>query len=95
MERKSINSNYVVVKKIEEQETEGFKTVQVQDSSIYQGEVIAIPDCPVFVDNHQVEPGDKIIFKKISPDTHEVQDPKLFDGQKVKFVIANDILMVL
>lgn len=95
MERKSINSNYVVVKKLEEEETEGFKTVQVQDSSIYRGEVIAIPDCPVYVDNHVVSVGDKIIFKKISPDTHEIHDPKLFGGQKVKFVIGNDILMVI
>lgn len=86
----------MVVKKIDQPKQEGsFEIVQVQDSSIYRGEVIDTPDCPVFVDNHQISIGDKIIFKKVSPDTHEVQDPNLFNGDKVKFVIASDILMVI
>lgn len=88
---KSINRKYTLIKKIQEPKQEGFATVDIQDSSIYKGEVHTIPETPVFVDNHQVLVGDIVQFAKYSPDTHEVD----IDGVKMKMVKVEDILMVL
>lgn len=90
MERKmlkSINSNYVLVEKIEEVKEEGFKTVEVQDCFVYKGKVKQVPMMTTYVDNHLLSVGDVVIFAKYSPDTHEVE--------KDKFVKITDILAVV
>lgn len=84
---KSINSNYVLVEKIEEVKEEGFKTVEVQDCFVYKGKVKELPSCPAYVDSYVLEVGDVVIFAKYSPDTHEVE--------KDKFVKITDILAVV
>ncbi len=85
----NISNNYVVVEKIEEESKEGeFKTVQVQDSFVYQGKVINLPATPVFMGNTQLDIGDAILFAKYSPDTHEIEH----EGKKVKFIKTDDIL---
>lgn len=81
-----LNSNYVLIEKIEEKKEEGFQTVEVQDSFVYKGKVKATPACPCYVDNHGLQVGDIVLFAKYSPDTHEI------DGDK--FVLIKDILAV-
>lgn len=87
----AINNKYVLVKRIEDTKTEGFQTIEVQDSFIYKGQVHRTPDQPVYVDNKQVAVGDKVIFAKYSPDTHEID----VDGVKMKMVKGEDLLTVI
>lgn len=87
-----INSNYVLIKKIEEPKKEGeFETAEVQDSFVFKGQVIQTPETPVFVDNHEVIIGDVVIFQKYSPDTLEVE----LDKEKKKFVKGVDLIAVI
>jgi len=79
-----LNSNYVLVEKIEEEKGEGFQTVEVQDSFVYKGKIKEIPSCPCYIDSHPLDVGDVVLFAKYSPDTHEI------DGDK--FVLVKDIL---
>jgi co-chaperonin GroES (HSP10) len=79
------------VQKVEEPQAEGFKTVQVQDSFVYQGKIVLLPECPIHLGNRQLAIDDIILFAKYSPDTHEVD----YDGQKMKLVKDADILAVL
>lgn len=82
-----ISSKYVKVEKVQEEKKEGFQAVQTQDSFVYKGRIIQLPDQPAFVDNHPLELGDIVIFAKYSPDTFEINDKK--------YVLINDILEVL
>jgi len=82
-----ISNNYILVKKYEEKQ-EGFATVEVQDSFLYKGEVVEIPEAPVYMGNDKVTVGDVIIFSKYSPDTHDYEE----NGQKLKFINTKDIL---
>lgn len=86
-----INSNYVVVEKLEQPVQEGFKTVEVQDNFVYKGKVIQAPMQTAFVDSHQITEGDIVMFAKYSPDTHEIDH----EGKKVKFIKITDILAVM
>lgn len=86
-----INSNYIVVEKLEQEQQEGFKTVEVQDNFIYKGKVIQAPQQTAFVDNHELTEGDIVMFAKYSPDIHEMD----MEGKKVKFIKITDILAVL
>lgn len=86
-----ISNKYIAIEKVVEEEKEGFQAVQVQDSSTFKGRVIMIPECPVFMGNKQVAPGDIIYYAKNSPDTHEIEH----DGKKIKFVAVADLLSVL
>ncbi len=83
----SISSYYIVVEKVIEPPAEGYQTVAVQDSSIYKGRIVELPDSPIYISNHKLELGDVVIFAKYSPDTHEIEDKK--------FVRAEDLLKVL
>lgn len=86
-----ISNKYILVEKIEEEVKEGFQAVQVQDSSIYKGKIIGLPEIPVFLTNTPVYLGQVVLFAKYSPDTHEID----LDGKKVKFVAISDLLAVL
>ncbi len=81
-----LNSNYVLLEKIEEEKVEGYQEVQVQDSFVYKGKVKRTPSCPVYVDSHALEVGDVVIFTPHSPDTHTVLNDK--------YVLSKDILAV-
>lgn len=82
-----ISSKYVVVEKYIEPIKEGFQEVKVQDSSIYKGKIVELPNVPVFISNQRIELGDLVLFAKYSPDTHEIEDKK--------FVRVEDLLKVL
>lgn len=86
-----ISNKYVVVEKLGEESKEGFKAVEVQDSFVYKGRIIHVPEAPVYMGNERVGVGSTVMFAKYSPDTHEVD----IDGKKLKFVAVNDILAVL
>lgn len=86
-----ISINYIVVEKIVEEKKEGFQAVEVQDSFVYKGKVVNLPDPPVYIGNEQIKIGDVIMFAKYSPDTFEME----VEGQKVKFVNVSDILAIL
>lgn len=87
----TINSNYVLVERIVEPKVEGFQKVEVQDSFVYKGRVVAVPDKPVFVDNLRLGVGSTVLFVKYSPDTQELNE----DGKKQKFVHERDLLACL
>ena len=84
---KALNFKYIIVEKLEEKKGEGVQMVEVQDCFTYKGRVKQVPEIPVCVSNHQVTPGDIVIFAKYSPDTHEIE--------KDKFVKVEDILAVI
>lgn len=86
-----ISNKYLVVEKLEQEEKDGFKTVEVQDNYVYKARVKYLPSIPVFMTDTQLKIGDIVLFAKYSPDTHEVD----LDGQKVKFVAISDLLAVL
>jgi len=87
-----INNNYIVVKKVEKPpRKEGeFEEVEIVDSSVYKGEVIELPEIPVFIGNTRLDLGSIVMFAKYSPDTHEITE----GGQTVKFIKITDILKV-
>lgn len=86
-----ISNNYIVVDKVEDEKKDGFQTISVQDSSVYKGKVINLPEAPVCMGNRFVNLGDIVLFAKYSPDTHEID----LEDKKVKFVKISDILCVL
>lgn len=86
-----ISNKYIVVEKIEEDQKEGFKTVEVQDSFVYKGKVINKPSMPIYLTDTELKVGDVVLFAKYSPDTHEID----LEGKKVKFVAIADLLAVL
>lgn len=84
--------NRVLVSKIEEPKTEGFQTVDVQDSFVYKGRIEQL----VFghrmrVNDVDLDIGSIILFAKYSPDTHSIP----INGKDLKFVEVEDILAVL
>lgn len=82
-----LSSRYIKVEKCEEEKQEGFQTAQVMDTSHYKGKVVAIPESPVFIDNHKIAVDDIVLFAKGSPDTHDIE--------KFKYVRSDDLLEVL
>lgn len=85
-----ILGNRVLVSRLEEQKSEGFQTVEVQDSFVNKGKVeqIASTELP---ESFVYKVGDIILFAKYSPDTQEVE----FEGKKMKVVSVDDILAIL
>lgn len=83
-----VSNNYVAVEKVEDEQKEGFQTVDVQDSSLFKGKITHIPEAPVFLGNQHLAVGDIILFSKYSPDTHEIEH----EGKKYKFISTRDIL---
>lgn len=88
---KSINTKYILVKKLEEEKKEGFQTVDVQDNFVYKGEVVRTPERPIYLDNMDLRVGDRILFKKYSPDTHEVME----NGETMKMILVEDVLAII
>lgn len=86
-----VSNLFIAVEKLEEPKTEGFQTVEVQDSSSFKGKVKFIPEAPIYMGNKPVTIGDVILFAKYSPNTHEIEH----EGLKLKFVSASDVLAVL
>ncbi len=79
----NILNGYLLVDKLPKKEAEGFEIVETQDDFVYKGKVIAS-------DAINIKVNDVVIFAKYSPDTHEID----FEGRKVKFVKATDVLAV-
>lgn len=86
-----VSNSYIVVEPIEKEKVEGFQTVETQDSFVYQGRVIEVPEAPIFMGNAAVGLGDTILFAKYSPDSHEIE----LEGKKYRFVSVRDILAKL
>jgi len=82
----NIIGNRVAVVPVEKEErTEGFAAVEIQDDSLYKGEVKFVGDIT------NVKVGDTIYFAKYSPDTHEVKH----EGTLYKLVNGDDILATI
>lgn len=85
----------VLVIKIEEEQKEGFATVEIQDSFVNKGRVEQVSSEKVFTTFGNLitypEIGDIILFAKYSPDTHEIEH----EGKKMKIVRVEDILAIL
>lgn len=86
-----ISNKYIVVEKLQEEAKEGFTAVEIQDSLVYKGKIVGLPEIPVYMGNTQVQVGQVVLFAKYSPDTHEID----LDGKKVKFVAINDLLAIV
>ncbi len=90
--------NRILVSRIEEPKTDGFQTVEVQDSFVNKGRVEQIGgqsatttvtstrgnDLPIFV-------GDTVLFAKYSPDTQDIEH----EGVKYKVINMEDVIAVL
>jgi len=88
---KSLNSNYVLVKKIEKPKEDGFTTVEVQDDFVYKGEIVQLPSQTMYVDNTVLVDGMRVFFGKYAPDSHEVK----LDGVEYRCVHIKNILGIL
>ena len=87
-----ISINYVVVEKFEEPVSEGFQAVEIQDSFVYKGKIVKLPETqPMYLGDDHLALGDVIIFAKYSPDTVEIE----IEGKKLKFVKLTDVLAKL
>lgn len=86
-----LSNKYIAVEPVVEEPKEGFTTVTVQDSFIYKGRVIGIPEAPVFLGNQRIAEGDVVLFAKYSPDTHEIEE----EGKKIKYVAVADIIRAI
>lgn len=84
-----ILGNRILVSKVDQDQTEGFKTVEVQDNFVYKGGVEQLGDLQTMHLN--IKPGDIILFAKYSPDTQEIDH----EGQKMKIINVDDVLAVL
>lgn len=86
---------HVLVSKIEEEQKEGFATVDVQDSFVNKGKVEQVGEQLSFVihspNELEIKEGAVVLFAKYSPDTHEIEH----EGKKMKIVRVEDILAVL
>lgn len=81
----NILNGYLLVDKLPKKEAEGFEVVETQDNFVYKGKVINKSK-----DIENIDIGSIVLFAKYSPDTHEID----FEGRKVKFVKATDVLAV-
>lgn len=91
----NILNGYLLVDKIPKEKSEGFETVETQDDFVYRGKVIAVATTNFVTATSsykidEIKVGDIVLFAKYSPDTHEID----FEGRKVKFVKATDVLAV-
>lgn len=87
-----LSVNYILVKKHEEQKSEGFQAVEVQDSFVYKGVIVKLPSTqPMHVGDRKLAIGDVVLFHKYSPDTVEME----LEGVKHKFIKVSDLLAVI
>lgn len=89
-----ILGNRLLVSRIEEEQTEGFKAVDVQDSFVYKGKVeligwnSSLPSEPTGVG--LIKKGDIVLFAKYSPNTQEIP----VEGKTMKIISVDDVLAV-
>ncbi len=83
-----ILGNRILVSKVEEPQTEGFQTVDVQDSFVYKGKIEQLGS---YLEQSSCKEGDVVLFAKYSPDTQEIDH----EGQKMKIVKVEDVLAIL
>jgi co-chaperonin GroES (HSP10) len=81
-----ILGNRLLLSKVEEEQKEGFKTVEIQDSFIYKGKVELVGE-----EAKGFSEGDIVLFAKYSPDTNDIE----LDGNKYKVVNVADIIAIL
>lgn len=92
-----ILGNRILVSRIEEPKTDGFQTVEVQDSFVNKGRVEQVgaqSDATVSATvNHSssIAVGDTVLFAKYSPDTQDIEH----EGVKYKIIAIDDVLAVL
>jgi co-chaperonin GroES (HSP10) len=79
-----ILGNRLLVSRIEEEDTGGFKAIDVQDSFVYKG-LVEESNSP------EVAPGSVVLFAKYSPNTQEIP----VDGKTMKIISISDVLAVL
>lgn len=88
----NLSNNYVLVERADEPKKEGFQAVEVQDSFVYKGNVVKVPDSqPVFLGDRQIQAGDVVLFAKYSPDSYPIE----LEGVEHKFINTRDLLAVL
>lgn len=85
-----ILGNRVLLSRIEEEKTDGFQTVNVQDSFVNKGKVEQIGDRAAinYGDGPTIKEGDIVLFAKYSPDTQELDKDH-------KIISVSDILAIL
>ena len=78
----------ILVSRMEEEQKEGFQTVEVQDSFLYKGKVEQIGQEST---NNHIQNGDVVLFAKYSPHTQSVTH----EGQDMKIIRTEDVIAVL
>lgn len=83
----------ILVTRVQEEATDGFQAVKIQDSFVYKGKVELVGNLSPEVASKDIPPnvGDIVLFAKYSPDTQEVD----YNGQEAKIIIIKDILAIL
>jgi len=88
-----ILGNRVLVSKIEDEQKEGFTTVEIQDSFLYKGKVEQVgvewtdSSIGIEVNNNRVEVGDVIYFAKYSPHTQDIEGMKVIRMEDVIAIV--------
>lgn len=84
-----ILGNRILVSRVEEEKTEGFQTVNVQDSFVNKGKVEQVGNRAAinYGDGLTIKEGDIVLFAKYSPDTQEVDKDH-------KIISVDDILAI-
>ncbi len=93
-----ILGNRILIKRIKEEQKEGFNAVKVQDSFLYKGEVVLVGDGAIHSQTllstpvtNNINISDTVLFAKNLPYTESVD----VDGEIMKIVRIEDILAVL
>lgn len=81
-----ILGNRLLVSRVQEEQKEGFQTVEVQDSFIYKGKIEQLGKT-----TSGFSTGDTVVFAKYSPNTQEIQ----VDGTTMKIISEEDVLAIL
>ena len=85
-----ILGNRILVSRIEDEEKDGFQTVEVQDSFLYKGKVEQVGLLESSTNGSTIKIGDIVLFAKYSPHTQTVP----VDGQDMKIIRIEDIIAV-
>lgn len=86
-----ILGNRVLVSRIEEEEKEGFQTVEIQDSFTFKGKVEQMGDISAYSRADGLVEGSTVMFAKYSPDIQDVEH----EGKPMKIISVEDILAIL
>lgn len=78
----------IMVSKVEEVESDGFQTVEVQESFVNKGKIETTGDLGT---QTTFSIGAIILFAKYSPDTQEID----YEGKKYKIINVDDVLAIL